>query len=284
MKTLWIVLISFLATAIVVGGSTYYLMNREATKDKNNLQAQITDLTNKYNDAEQKVASTDTTTTIPAATELTAGWKTYTTPSTKVSFRYPDKYIGEGADGYGVSFIDQSKRNLGISTDTTGRYINPTDQAGNPVSSSNAQKAMLAALEKIYSKRAAEPSDFDAVNRERQMGLTVSGGIKYIETTDSKWRGITYYDGSHNGDLPFALAYDSYLLNIDQNLIFRSYFHFALGEPSEVVELNRATTKSEINANEPKFRALMTKPRSDLSFKAILDEIDLIVKSVSATK
>lgn len=75
MKTLWIVLISFVATAVIVGGGTYYIVNAKATKDKDALQSQITDLNKKVTDTEKSLADTQATattqTTVPTTTTTT---------------------------------------------------------------------------------------------------------------------------------------------------------------------------------------------------------------------
>ncbi|MCX6808761.1 MAG: hypothetical protein NTW50_03775 [Candidatus Berkelbacteria bacterium] len=44
MKTIWIVLISFIATALIVGGGTYYFVHKNAVDQRNNLQNQINSL------------------------------------------------------------------------------------------------------------------------------------------------------------------------------------------------------------------------------------------------
>ena len=67
MKTIWIVLISFVATAVIVGGGTYALANKKATTDKNKLQAQINDLNTKLTTATKSLATAQA-----AAAQLTA--------------------------------------------------------------------------------------------------------------------------------------------------------------------------------------------------------------------
>ncbi|MCX6812602.1 MAG: PsbP-related protein [Candidatus Berkelbacteria bacterium] len=100
MKPVWMIVISVVITAGVIGGGTYYLVNSKATKDKDNLQSQITDLNKKVADAEQSLATaqsataTTTPTTTPTTstattTDPTAEWKTYTNATYKFSVKYP---------------------------------------------------------------------------------------------------------------------------------------------------------------------------------------------------
>lgn len=86
MKPVWMIVISVVVTAGIIGGGTYYFLNAKATKDKDALQSQITDLNKKLTDA-QTTTSTTTTTTDP-----TASWKTYTNDSYAVSFKYPSNW------------------------------------------------------------------------------------------------------------------------------------------------------------------------------------------------
>jgi len=56
MKTIWVAIISVVITAVLVGGGTYYYLNKKATTDKNALQAQIDDLNIKVTAAEQALS------------------------------------------------------------------------------------------------------------------------------------------------------------------------------------------------------------------------------------
>ena len=68
MKTIWIVLISVLGTALIAGGGTYYFLNQKAEKDKEDLQVQISDLNKQYDELLQSqrtnTKETDTDATI----------------------------------------------------------------------------------------------------------------------------------------------------------------------------------------------------------------------------
>jgi len=56
-KPVWIVVISVLITGLVVGGLTYFFINRAATSDKNDLQSQISSLDNKLSGTEKSLSS-----------------------------------------------------------------------------------------------------------------------------------------------------------------------------------------------------------------------------------
>ncbi len=107
MKIFWKYLILILVTAGIVGGLTYYFVNKKATADKNNLQSQINDLNTKYIAALKSLtaakATTSTTTssttassstaTTPATTSAApaaASWKSYTNADYGFSFTFPN--------------------------------------------------------------------------------------------------------------------------------------------------------------------------------------------------
>jgi hypothetical protein len=94
MKTIWIVVISAVVTAGVIGGGTYYLVNAQATKDKDALQAQITTLNTKVADTEKSLADAQTVTsaTTQTVTDATAGWKTYSNTTSGYSIKYPTSW------------------------------------------------------------------------------------------------------------------------------------------------------------------------------------------------
>jgi len=107
MKTVWIVLISFVATAAIVGGGTYYYVNHKAANDKNALQSQINDLNEKIKHTGKSLTDAQTTdatqantnntsdsnsttsATTPIATVSTADWKTFSDKTYGFSFKYP---------------------------------------------------------------------------------------------------------------------------------------------------------------------------------------------------
>jgi len=91
MKTIWVVLITFVVSALAIGGGTYYFTNANAKIDKDNLQSQITELNNKITVAEKKLADAEATAETSSTTtdNKTETWKTYTNPRVNYSFEYP---------------------------------------------------------------------------------------------------------------------------------------------------------------------------------------------------
>lgn len=78
--------------ALVFGGGAYAYVNNKATKEKNDLNAQITDLQKQVATSGTIAATTtpsSSTSTPASATDKTAGWKTYTNNDYGYSFKYP---------------------------------------------------------------------------------------------------------------------------------------------------------------------------------------------------
>lgn len=91
MKTFWAVFITAVVILGLAGGGYYYL-NKQQTKEKNDLQAQINSLT------EQLAADESTT----ATADETADWKTYTSQSDYLlTFQYPSNWQASSRYGTG---------------------------------------------------------------------------------------------------------------------------------------------------------------------------------------
>lgn len=117
MKTIWIVLISFVLTAVIAGGGTYYFANAKAVKDKDNLQAQITTLNTKIADTEKSLADaqaaittqpiSQTTTT---TTDATSNWKSITSDRLYFSVKYPSDWVADTTYPYDELPISNSDK------------------------------------------------------------------------------------------------------------------------------------------------------------------------------
>lgn len=87
MKQQWIILITVVATAILVGGGTYLYVNAKAVKDRDNLQSELDNLkananTNvavaNSNENTNTAVVTNSNTNINANTNAVVDWKAYT--------------------------------------------------------------------------------------------------------------------------------------------------------------------------------------------------------------
>ncbi|PIS07358.1 hypothetical protein COT78_03935 [Candidatus Berkelbacteria bacterium CG10_big_fil_rev_8_21_14_0_10_43_13] len=93
-------LIVVIVTGGIVGGATYYLVNKNATTDKNDLQAQIDDLNKKVSNTETALATAQaatsysgtvtTSSTTPAVVTATTDWKSYANSTYGFSFTFPN--------------------------------------------------------------------------------------------------------------------------------------------------------------------------------------------------
>ena len=82
----WKVLIAVVASAVIAGVGTYYLVSIQANAQKDDLNSQITTLQKQVDDL-KKADSADSTAAIDDT--AIADWKTYTDSDLKISFKYP---------------------------------------------------------------------------------------------------------------------------------------------------------------------------------------------------
>jgi len=97
------IVLTIVITGGVVGGITYYFVNKNATADKNNLQSQIDDLNKKLSDAKtalttaQTVASStsnssisSTSTSVADSATTSTTWKNYSNTAYGFSMTFPN--------------------------------------------------------------------------------------------------------------------------------------------------------------------------------------------------
>lgn len=91
MSGFWKVLISIVATFVIVGGGIFYLMEKQIDSVRSNDQTKMDDL-NKQIAGLKSTTSTSTTTGTPSTAttvDVTADWKTYSNAKYGFSFKYP---------------------------------------------------------------------------------------------------------------------------------------------------------------------------------------------------
>jgi len=97
MAGILVVFLTLIITAGLIGGGGYYYFNKKATKEKNDLQAQIDDLNTKLIAAKKEAASTVTSTSGATATaDETASWQTYSSIKWVYSIKFPKEYYYRG--------------------------------------------------------------------------------------------------------------------------------------------------------------------------------------------
>lgn len=79
-------------TAVVFAGGVWYVMDRQAKKDREGARKTAQDLQQQIDDLKKTQASTDTT-----ATDPTVNWKTYNNTMPSFSFKYPTNQVATPA-------------------------------------------------------------------------------------------------------------------------------------------------------------------------------------------
>jgi len=214
MKTIWIVLISFVATAVIVGGGTYYFINHRATTDKNNLQAQINTLSTNLTATEKSLADAQAAavaTATPAATSLTkptipSGWKTYTVGTNSYidynfSFAYPSNLFVQNDLGKTANYANQTN---------WGRVqLETSDTASATTLLSIEFYNSLATLRDTYPDQ-VNNSAIDTLDKIFTTELYKSDGTETIG-------GITfnkYYGANDTYDIIYATTYNGHVISI----------------------------------------------------------------------
>ncbi|TSC92370.1 MAG: hypothetical protein CEN89_735 [Candidatus Berkelbacteria bacterium Licking1014_7] len=100
--------------AIVFGGGAYAYVNNKATKEKDDLNAQITELQSQVSSA--AIATTTPSSTTSATADATANWKTYTNSTYGFSFKYPSDWTATESTTYPGALIS-------VGVDTPSRKV-----------------------------------------------------------------------------------------------------------------------------------------------------------------
>jgi len=96
MKRIWTILITVVATAAIVGGGTWYLIDSHAEKDKDKLQTELDTLNQRIADeaaiSGATVTSGTTATTGTTVADPMAGWKSVSLSKLNLSMKYPETW------------------------------------------------------------------------------------------------------------------------------------------------------------------------------------------------
>ena len=171
-------IITGVVTATVIGGGGWYYMDRSATKEKNELQSQISDLQKQVKDLAAKESATPSSTITPSATtDETASWKTYTNSTYGFTFKYPANLSKSDASSY---------------TSNDGAYVFDSSNPDTHIFSVEAEQSSLS-LDAYVAKAEA-----DAVFSDKN-ALTIAGQSAYegIDSGLINWYGVLVKKGNY---------------------------------------------------------------------------------------
>lgn len=114
------IVISAVLAAVIFGGGVYAYQSNQAKKDKDALKSQITALETEKANLEKQVAdsTTNTTTTTQSSTSTTtttdetANWKTYTSASLGISFKYPSDWFVKEASSDSRIYVRNTQNDV----------------------------------------------------------------------------------------------------------------------------------------------------------------------------
>lgn len=124
MSSFWKVMVSIVATFVIVGGGTFYLMEKQIDSVRSDNQSRMDDL-NKQIAGLKSTTATPAATTTPATTDATAGWKTYTNAGLGFTFKYPSTMTVTDTLSPDSSKSANNKILLKEGTTTLEVYVNP---------------------------------------------------------------------------------------------------------------------------------------------------------------
>lgn len=107
--------------AIVFGGGAYAYVNNKATKEKKDLNAQITDLQKQVTSSGATSTTTTPTSSTSTAADPTASWKTYTSSTYGYNVKYPADWT-VALDGKNLSINSPENQALKDKIDNNSMY------------------------------------------------------------------------------------------------------------------------------------------------------------------
>jgi len=202
--------------AIVFGGGAYAYVNNKTEKEKKDLNAQITELQSQVSSLQTTTTTPSSSTSTTAATDETASWKTYTSPTFGYSIKYP------------TAWTEKQGRVLeaGVSEDT--KNMNIEFYKGD---------TLMLRISTDYKSKVGDPS-LATLAAEKQPPIdktTISGAVSYkVGTLDGYRRLVTVSDPASEG-LEYITKDGKYIYHIDT---------FSKTESSDVVNMLKAFTSS----------------------------------------
>jgi len=274
MKPIWVIAVSVLATAALVGGGTYYLTTAQAEKEQEKLQLQIDELSEKLTPTTGKNDAQDGESNEEVASDPTANWKTITDSSFSISFKYPDswptttsKYLSaEDNDFAGVAGANANFTTSDIKDKGKIRLVKMTKLADY---TTTGDKSQVTQLKSVYS--AKNTSAATTIIMLPHVNAAIAGSTKptYIETADGVFRGV-YYFASIGQD--YSTMLDCVIVLTDNTNVVT--LHFAL--PSD----KAANYKKSDGTIDPSFldyvKALTTE-----SDEALIKEFNSVYKYIA---
>lgn len=208
MKRIWIVLITVVATAGLVGGGTYYFINKKTNQDKANLQKQIDDLSETIVTTTADT-TTETTTVTPAPTttsvvDPTAGWKNFTDNTHSLSFKYPTTLTVKSSEDLKANDEEMVYVNQSVTVLDNGKV-----EANGSVGLTYTYMTNIADYDKTAEAFTKDINELLSVYNNKKVGvgtgaekiwlpssnasIMASSEPEYIETADGVFRGIVYF-------------------------------------------------------------------------------------------
>lgn len=240
MKKIWVVLITVLVTAGLIGGGGYYYLNKKFSDEKATLNKQISDLNDEI-DALKNPASSSSTTDTTATADPTSDWKTYTNAKYGISFKYPKSWVIDD-DTYSAQNIDEmipvNQQNVNfdrgvklIGEDTNKKvYVDLTtiaDYAGVEGTGED-----IAAIKSVYANKSV-----GTVSKlwlpPSNAGIMAEVPPVYFETADGKYRGIVTFS---NIGQDYNASLDCMIILTDNTSIFQLRAHDVSDKGNEYFE------------------------------------------------
>lgn len=260
MKPIWVVLITVLATAVLIGGGTYYVLNQKLEKDKTSLQKQIDDLKKVTKTVDTTITAIDTPTPATVATpvvDVTADWKNFKDNTHSLSFKYPITWKVKSSEDAKKNeeemvYVDQSitvlnngKAEANSSIGLTYTYITNIADYDKTVEAYNKDINELLSVysnKKVGANTGAEKIWLPSSNA----GVMASSEPEYIESKDGVFRGIVYFANIGQG---YSTGLDCMIVMTNGKKIFQ--LHASGGSVKSDYYKNKGMFSENTAVSEP---------------------------------